>query len=507
MATGYSPGAPPPPPPPGKSGNNDKWLADDDQEAEIKRKGTKKGGARNKRKGKKKTKGRSTGRSHAENENDQRHPSMPAPSQIGGGQNQPPSPVMAPPVAPRRVIADEAPPKPPARPAKKKKANRMEALKEFEHLPSAFQTALNDTSVVTHTTVGSDDIKDDDAEPSPGSMSFFLNGNEYVPPTRQELRERIIESFSMHKEDPYKQYKKTDKTPLGRGSFGEVWAVRDKQKGKKAAEKLAMKKMAKPAEREELVLLINEIAMHKLCTKRGHPNLVRFIKGYEFADHYYIIQELMDNGDLTSLIVDLPPNVYWEEPQISYVMKSMLAGLHDMHSHFRIHRDIKSDNVMINMKGQVKIVDFGFAVNLTQDQMYRNEVVGTPYWMAPELIRGKDYDGKVDIWSTAITAFEMAEGEPPQSGTDILPAMLSIAKDPSPSLKQLDLWTEDFVQFLKSALTKKVKYRFTAGELLNHDFIKKNKTYKPDDFLKFIETIKTGRTQYGMEASILQMEY
>lgn len=84
-----------------------------------------------------------------------------------------------------------------------------------------------------------------------------------------------------------------------------------------------------------------------------------------------------------------------------------------MHRHHRLHRDIKSDNILIDLDGHVKLADLGFAVGLTSEQSRRTSVVGTPYWMAPELIRGLEYDSKVDVWSLGITAIEMADGEPP----------------------------------------------------------------------------------------------
>ena len=105
--------------------------------------------------------------------------------------------------------------------------------------------------------------------------------------------------------------------------------------------------------------------------------------------------------------------ISWSEAQIAFVCKMCLKGLSYLHRHHRLHRDIKSDNILIDLDGNVKLADLGFAIGLTPERSRRTSVVGTPYWMAPELIRGLEYDSKVDVWSLGITVIEMAEGEPP----------------------------------------------------------------------------------------------
>lgn len=133
--------------------------------------------------------------------------------------------------------------------------------------------------------------------------------------------------------------------------------------------------------------------------------------------------ELVDGGCLTDVIVDMEP---FPEKMIAFVCRESLKGLAYLHKDFRLHRDIKSDNILMGRNGEVKIADFGFAVNLTSEQDKRKSVVGTPYWMAPELIRGQKYDDKVDVWSLGITAIEMAELEPPYLNEPPLRALLLI---------------------------------------------------------------------------------
>jgi serine/threonine protein kinase len=125
-----------------------------------------------------------------------------------------------------------------------------------------------------------------------------------------------------------------------------------------------------------------------------------------------MVMEYMDVGALTDLIGE-EPQFRMTEPEIARVACDVLTALAFLHAADRIHRDVKSDNILINSRGEIKLADFGRAAQLTDASPKRNSVVGTPYWMAPELIRGEPYDVKVDIWSFGIVLIEMAEGEPP----------------------------------------------------------------------------------------------
>ena len=163
--------------------------------------------------------------------------------------------------------------------------------------------------------------------------------------------------------------------------------------------------------------------------------------------------ELMKGGSLTDILgvrVDFP------EACIAYVCKHMLMALAFMHRQHRMHRDIKSDNVLVDYNGVVKVADFGFAINLTEEETKRTSVVGTPYWMAPELIRGAEYDAKVDIWSLGITALEMAEGEPPLLHEAPLRALLLITINPAPTLRHKDRWSRSFSHFLTRCMEVQV---------------------------------------------------
>ena len=163
----------------------------------------------------------------------------------------------------------------------------------------------------------------------------------------------------------------------------------------------------------------------------------------------------------------------------------MAQGLMFMHKSFRLHRDIKSDNVLVNFDGQVKLADFGFAVNLTSEESKRTSVVGTPYWMAPELIKAEKYDTSVDIWSLGITLIEMAEGEPPFMSLPVLKALLTITTRPPSTLKSKSSWSQAMQDFLAKCLVANPRKRASAEELLSHPFLEKACTQ--EEFADFVK--------------------
>ena len=202
----------------------------------------------------------------------------------------------------------------------------------------------------------------------------------------------------------------------------------------------------------------------------------------------------MDRGSLAEILSCDHPI---PEQHIAYVCRCLLSALDALHSQNRIHRgiyktlsisipilflfqiyhhsiDIKSDNILLDSQGHVKLADFGFAVYL-QENTQRKSVVGTPFWMAPELIHGKGYGMAVDVWSAGITALEMAEGEPPFYHDPPIKALLNIHTGPAPELKMPSQWSNKFRSFLRLVLEKDVSKRATVKELLMHPFMQDNK--------------------------------
>jgi len=219
---------------------------------------------------------------------------------------------------------------------------------------------------------------------------------------------------------------------------------------------------------ENLKLLITEIGIMR---SSKHPNIVDYIDSYMLEDkQLWVVMEYMDGGCLTD-VLELWEDLKMTEPQIAFCCRDTLKALQHLHSLHRVHRDIKSDNVLMNTQGAVKLADFGYAAQLTQKQQKRNTVVGTPYWMAPELIRGHDYGIKVDIWSTGIMLMEMAEGEPPYMEFPPLRALFLITTKGIPPLKDPSKWSSDFHDFFAKCLEKDVEKRPDTIELLKHPFL------------------------------------
>jgi len=178
----------------------------------------------------------------------------------------------------------------------------------------------------------------------------------------------------------------------------------------------------------------------------------------------------MGGGCLTDVLESFD-SVQLTESQIAYCCRETVKALVYIHGLHRIHRDIKSDNVLLGSDGAVKLADFGYAAQLTQKQQKRNTVVGTPYWMAPELIRGHDYGTKVDIWSLGIMLMEMAEGEPPYMEYPPLRALFLITTKGIPPVKEQHKWSRDFHDFFARCLDVNVQTRPEARELLKHPFL------------------------------------
>lgn len=248
----------------------------------------------------------------------------------------------------------------------------------------------------------------------------------------------------------------------GQGASGAVYLAEKRSDRRKVAIK-QMDLNIQP--RKELI--VNEILVMK---DSQHRNIVNFLDSYlRGASDLWVIMEYMECGSLTEIIENNEFRL--TEKQIATICHETLNGLQHLHKKHIIHRDIKSDNVLLDAKGNVKITDFGFCAKLTDQRMKRATMAGTPYWMAPEVVKQKEYDEKVDVWSLGIMTIEMIEGEPPYLNEEPLKALYLIATNGTPKLRKPEILSNTIKRFLSICLCVDVRFRALTEELLHHPFI------------------------------------
>ncbi|XP_041850734.1 serine/threonine-protein kinase PAK 4 isoform X1 [Melanotaenia boesemani] len=248
---------------------------------------------------------------------------------------------------------------------------------------------------------------------------------------------------------------------IGEGSTGIVCIATVKTTGKL----VAVKKMdLRKQQRREL--LFNEVVIMR---DYHHDNVVEMYNSYLVGDELWVVMEFLEGGALTDIVTHTRMN----EEQIATVCLSVLKALSVLHTQGVIHRDIKSDSILLTHDGRVKLSDFGFCAQVSKEVQRRKSLVGTPYWMAPELISRLPYGPEVDIWSLGIMVIEMVDGEPPYFNEPPLKAMKMIRDNLPPKLKNLHKVSPLLKGFLDRMLVRDPAQRATASELLKHPFLAK----------------------------------
>lgn len=219
-------------------------------------------------------------------------------------------------------------------------------------------------------------------------------------------------------------------------------------------------------EDEDTKELEKEIAILEQCHS---PYIVSYKGTFKKDGKIWIVMEYCGGGSVCDLMAICDKLL--DEDQIACIMKMSLLGLDYLHGLKIIHRDIKSGNILMTATGDCKLADFGVSAELTNTMSKRKTVIGTPYWMAPEVLQSADYDGKADIWSLAITAIELGAGEPPHASIHPMRAIFIIPNSEPPTMPNPSEWSADFNNFLKICLVKNPANRPSAKQLLSHPFI------------------------------------
>ena len=262
---------------------------------------------------------------------------------------------------------------------------------------------------------------------------------------------------------------------LGEGSFGQVFRARHLRTGAIVAVKVVPNQEGDAAEADKIMGEID------ILSKCNSPYIVGYFECFVAppkkrmeAGEMWIVMEFCDGGSISDLIEAAGGRGSFAMPEeaIRAACAGIVLGLEYLHKKEICHRDIKCGNVLLTNDGHVKLADFGVSAELTNTINKRKTVVGSPFWIAPEVIKEAHYDGRADVWSLGITAIEMAEGAPPHSNLNPLRAIFLIPSKPAPTLADPDNWSPEMLDFIRCCCRKDPSERSDSALLTSHPFVK-----------------------------------
>ncbi|XP_068130061.1 misshapen-like kinase 1 isoform X9 [Hyperolius riggenbachi] len=264
---------------------------------------------------------------------------------------------------------------------------------------------------------------------------------------------------------------------VGNGTYGQVYKGRHVKTGQLAAIKVMDVTEDEEEEIKQEINMLKKYSHHRNIATYYGAFIKKSPPGND--DQLWLVMEFCGAGSVTDLVKNTKGNAL-KEDCIAYICREILRGLSHLHAHKVIHRDIKGQNVLLTENAEVKLVDFGVSAQLDRTVGRRNTFIGTPYWMAPEVIACDEnpdatYDYRSDIWSLGITAIEMAEGAPPLCDMHPMRALFLIPRNPPPKLKSKK-WSKKFIEFIDTCLIKNYLNRPPTEQLLKYPFIRDQPT-------------------------------